>query len=266
MDHSTSNFTLVALLSDFGNADTYVGVMKGVIARISPTTQTVDLTHAIPPQNVALASFQLGSTWPYFPEGTVYLAVVDPGVGGQRRAIAIQVAAGLLVGPDNGVFSQVLRQSPAIAAVHLTNPQYWRTAQPSTTFHGRDIFAPVAAYLASGVPLRAMGDPIAPADLVCLPPPEWHQDGPRISGAIQAIDHFGNLITTVPGNLLNGNWVVQVGDQQIPSGTTYGSASPGSLVSFVGSHSWLEIAVNSGSAQQALGLRLGDAIQIVLQD
>lgn len=264
MVNTSLHFPLITLLSDFGQTDVYVGVMKGVIARICPPAQMIDLTHAIPPQNVALASFQLANAWSYFPDGTIHLAVVDPGVGSQRRAVAIQLETGFLVGPDNGLFAEILRQGSAIAAVQLTHPQYWRTPQPSTTFHGRDLFAPAAAHLANGVPLEHLGEPLAIADLIALPPPAWQQVGQTITGAIQAIDHFGNLITTIPGYLLQGSWWAQVGEQQILSGATYGSVEPGNAISFVGSHGWLEIAVNGGSAQRQLGQNLGDQIQVRL--
>jgi S-adenosylmethionine hydrolase len=148
---------LITLLSDFGLSDVYVGVMKGVIAQINPALTVVDLTHQIPPQNIAAGRFSLMNAYPYFPGGTVHIAVVDPGVGSRRRGVAIQLDAGFLVGPDNGLFSGVLSENPVVAAVELTNPQYWRTLSPSTTFHGRDIFAAVGAHLASGISDRTVG-------------------------------------------------------------------------------------------------------------
>ncbi len=153
---------LVTLLTDFGLSDVYVGVMKGVITQINPRLRVVDLTHQIPPQNITAARFSLMNAYPYFPKGTVHVAVVDPGVGSHRRAIAIQLDSGFLVGPDNGLFSGVLSQTKVIAVVELTNPEYWQTSAPSQTFHGRDIFAPVGAHLASGVPLKQLGETIDP--------------------------------------------------------------------------------------------------------
>ena len=169
---------VLTLLTDFGLSDCYVGVMKGVIAQVNASLNVIDLTHQIPPQNVALARFALMTAFPYFPVGTVHVAVVDPGVGGTRRAIALAVGedaaqpSGFLVGPDNGLFSGVLTTYPAIAAVELTEPQYWRSPTPSATFHGRDIFAPVGAYLANGVPLNEVGQSIAPETLVSLDVPQ----------------------------------------------------------------------------------------------
>jgi S-adenosyl-L-methionine hydrolase (adenosine-forming) len=153
---------ILTLLTDFGLNDVYVGVMKGVIAQVNPQLRVIDLTHQIPPQNVTAAQFNLMNAYPYFPPGTVHVAVVDPGVGGTRRAIAIQLAEAFLVGPDNGLLSGVVAQKQVIQAVELTNTRYWRNATPSSTFHGRDIFASVGAHLASGVAIAEMGDAIAP--------------------------------------------------------------------------------------------------------
>ncbi|NJM57077.1 MAG: SAM-dependent chlorinase/fluorinase [Synechococcales cyanobacterium RU_4_20] len=150
--------TLVTLTTDFGLQDAYVGVMKGVIWGIAPQVKLVDLTHSIAPQDLWAARFQLANSVPYFPPGTVHVAVVDPGVGSQRRAIAIQCSQGWLVGPDNGLFSGVLERYPAQKVVNLSDRSYWRERSPSFTFQGRDIFAPVAAHLAQGVALEALGE------------------------------------------------------------------------------------------------------------
>ncbi len=255
---------LMTLLSDFGERDVYVGVMKGVIAQVNPTLRLVDLSHQIPPQNLAIASFQLMNAYRHFPQGTVHLAVVDPGVGSQRRAIAIQISEGLLVGPDNGLFSGVLSQSPAIAAVELTQSQYWYTPNPSPTFHGRDIFAAVAAHLATGVPLQQVGRAIAPATLIRLPPPTWQSSTTEVVGTIQAIDHFGNLITSIPGTCVAGrSWSVAIGDRVLPGGDTYSTVAAGELLGLIGSHGWVEIAVNGGNAQAHLQQTLGNPVRVI---
>ena len=239
---------LVTLLSDFGLEDVYVGVMKGMIARINPKIKVIDLTHQIPPQNLALASFQLLNAYPYFPEGTVHIGVVDPGVGSRRRAIALQTAAAFFVGPDNGIFSGILNQSPVIEAVSLTQARYWAQSQPSTTFHGRDIFAPVAAHLASGVPLQEFGNPIDPTRLQRLDLSDWQSTASGARGFIQAIDHFGNLITNIPGGTVDQQrWQLQIKGQTVPGVTTYSSCPPGQLLALVGSHGWLEVAVRGGN-------------------
>ncbi len=256
---------LVTLLSDFGDRDVYVGVMKGVIAQINPRLTVVDLTHQIPPQNIAAGRFCLMDAYSYFPTGTVHVAVVDPGVGGKRKAIAIEFANGFLVGPDNGLFSGILSQSPAIAAVELTNPEYWRTLHPSSTFHGRDIFAPVGAYIASGVPLQQLGREIDPATLVKLQIPECTQAGNYITGCIQYIDNFGNLVTNIPESCVQGkNWSVKLGKNFIPACTTYADVQVGEAIALIGSHGWVEIAINSGNAQSQLQVQLADAVEVEL--
>lgn len=255
---------LITLLSDFGLQDVYVGVMKGVIAQVNANLVVVDLTHQIPPQNLVAARFSLMSAYPYFPRGTVHVAVVDPGVGSARRAIAIQIAAGFLVGPDNGLFGGICSQSPVIAAVELTNSQYWYSPQPSTTFHGRDIFAPVAAHLASGVALDDLGPAIALESLVQLSLPDCVLTDSGVSGIIQAIDHYGNLITNIPGTCVEEkSWMVEIGERIVPGGRTYSDSSPQELIGLIGSHGWIEIAVNGGNAQSQLQQKYQSPVKVV---
>ncbi|MGG6295399.1 SAM hydrolase/SAM-dependent halogenase family protein [Leptolyngbya sp. AN02str] len=254
---------LMTLLTDFGLQDAYVGVMKGAIACISPTSQIIDLTHAIPPQDVAAARFVLMTAVPYFPMGTVHVAVVDPGVGSTRRAIALQFAQGYLVGPDNGIFGGVLQQYPAIAAVELTNSNYWHVPNPSHTFHGRDVFAPVAAHLANGVLLERLGQPIDPASLVTLEFPNWEQEGDRIIGCIQYVDHFGNAVTNIPESAIAlQDWWVEIAGHLLRGRTTYAEVAVGEPVALIGSHNFVEIAVNGGSAKARLQLQVGDRVVI----
>ncbi len=255
---------IVTLLTDFGLRDVYVGVMKGVIAQINPSLNVIDLTHEIPPQNIAAGRFCLMSAYSYFPEGTVHIAVVDPGVGSTRRGVAIAFAGGFLVGPDNGLFSGILKECPAIAAVELTNPQYWRTPTPSNTFHGRDIFAPVGAHLASGVTLAELGKPIDPATLMQLPIRECAETEGGLVGVIQYVDRFGNLITNIPGNLVQGkNWFVEISNFTISGNTTYSEREVGSLLALVASHGWVEIAVNNGNAQSILQVDWGNEVKVL---
>ena len=254
---------MITLLTDFGCQDAYVAVMKGAIASVSPDVKWCDLTHSIPPQNILSARFNLMLAYPYFPVGTIHLAVVDPGVGSARLAVAIQLASGFLVGPDNGLFSGVLAQEPAIAAVSLTNNQYWRVPEASATFHGRDIFAPVAAHLASGVPIDALGDRIDPAKLVQpkMPPLAQLRSNPvAYAGGLQYVDGFGNLISNIPGDRVpNTAWRVVLEGAGENSGLTaaragqeplyiegqktYSDAADGELVAIVGSHGWIEICL-----------------------
>lgn len=264
---------ILTLLTDFGLSDPYVGVMKGTIAQVNRSLTVIDLTHQILPQNINLARFTLMTAIPYFPAGTVHVAVVDPGVGSDRRPVALAIGTdpvapmSFLVGPDNGLFSGVLSQYPVLAVVELNNPQYWRTATPSSTFHGRDIFAPVGAYLATGVPLAELGTAIAVDSLVMLNPLTPQRTQHAIAGCIQAVDHFGNLVTNIPASEVNGQaWYVVVQDVAVPGRKTYSDSAPGELLALVGSHSWVEIAVNQGHAQSVLNLGIGDSVQVMLQN
>ncbi|OLP17193.1 hypothetical protein BST81_17750 [Leptolyngbya sp. 'hensonii'] len=259
---------MLTLLTDFGLQDVYVGVMKGVIAGINPHLGVVDLTHQIPPQDIVAARFNLLNAVDYFPAGTVHLAVVDPGVGGKRRAIAVAFAGGYLVGPDNGLFSGVLGRSPTIAAVELTCSTYWRTPDPSPTFHGRDLFAAAAAHLASGVPLADLGTAIDPATLVQLPIPPCVLTAPGSwLGTIQYIDSFGNLVSNLSSTLISGqSWHLILKDIPIGSAQTYGDRSPGQPLALIGSHGWIEIAVNQGSARLQFGCQVGDRLELKTDD
>lgn len=257
---------LVTLLSDFGLQDVYVGVMKGAIARVDPSLTAIDLTHQIPPQDLAAARFCLLNACPYFPAGTVHVAVVDPGVGSRRRGVAIANSLGYFVGPDNGIFSGILAQFPATAAVELTNADYWLTPSPSQTFHGRDIFAPVGGAIATGVPLADLGNAIAPESLTQLPFPQPHIAQQEIVGQIQYIDRFGNLISTIRATAVaDRSWWVRLGDRLIPQSPTYSDRPTGEIVALIGSHNWVEIAVNGGSAASVLGLRVQDSIELFIE-
>ena len=256
--------SLLTLLSDFGISDEYVAVMKGVIAQINPILGVVDITHQIPPQNIAAARFCLMNAYAYFPRGTVHVAVVDPGVGGNRRAVAVELDQGFVVAPDNGLLSGVLSQNSAIAAVELTNPDYWHTPQPSNTFHGRDIFAPVGAHLANGISLQELGREINLDSLIKLNLPECSQKNNIITGCIQYIDHFGNLVSNIPQSYLQGKTFkhVEIKGNILKVQQTYSDVKNGEAIALIGSHGWLEIAVNSGNAQLDLDVKLGDKVQI----
>ena len=261
---------LVTLLTDFGWQDVYVAVMKGVIANINPQISVIDLTHQIPPQDLIAGRFALLNAYPYFPPKTVHVAVIDPGVGSQRRGIAIQLAEGFLVGADNGLFSGILQNAIAnapakqIAAVELTNSKYWRSDRPSTTFHGRDIFAPVGAHLANRVPLKELGKEIAIDSLVELSLPEVTIVKNKIIGCVQYIDRFGNLITNITADKLQHPKQVTIQQQLIPWGNTYSDGRNGELIALIGSHDYLEIAVNCGNASDKLQVTVGETVVVRL--
>ncbi|MFM9263967.1 S-adenosyl-l-methionine hydroxide adenosyltransferase family protein [Tychonema sp. BBK16] len=261
---------IITLLTDFGLSDVYVGVMKGAIAQINPQLKVIDITHHIPAQNIAAGRFCLMNAYAYFPTETVHIAVVDPGVGSSRRGVAIQCANCWLVGPDNGLFSGVLSRESAIACVCLTNPKYWRTTQPSSTFHGRDIFAAVGAHLANGVRLEELGERIDPATLLQLQIPNCAVTATGIVGCVQYCDRFGNLITNIPEHCIKSkNWSVKLDRTSdpiiIPSGKTYSDSKPGDLLAIIGSEGWVEISVNGGSAQSVLKLEFGAIVQLIFE-
>ncbi len=256
---------IITLLTDFGDRDVYVGVMKGVMAQIAPSARTIDLTHQIPPQNLEAARFALSNAYPYFPSDTVHVAVVDPGVGSTRRGIAIEFSQGFVVCPDNGICSGILELDRPIAAVELTNTEYWRVPNPSNTFHGRDIFAPVGAHLANGVSLNKLGRAIEPQSLVKLSLPTITIEQEQIEGCIQYIDRFGNLVTNIPEDLVRDkSWQMTIDNIEISSGSTYSDVATGQAVTLIGSHGWVEIAVNGGNAREKFGLTEKDRIRLII--
>jgi S-adenosylmethionine hydrolase len=192
---------MLALLTDFGHGDGYVGIMKGVMLGIAPDAQLVDITHDVAPQNVASAAWILASSYHYFPRGTVFTCVVDPGVGSTRQPIALHAGHWFFVGPDNGLFSYALAEQPVHEAVLLSQAAY-HLPQVSATFHGRDIFAPVSAHIAQGVALKELGPALDPASLQRLAISPAQREGDRIVAQVLHIDHFGNLITTIPLRLV----------------------------------------------------------------
>ncbi|HLI91228.1 MAG TPA: SAM-dependent chlorinase/fluorinase [Ktedonobacteraceae bacterium] len=188
---------VIAFMTDFGTGDGDVGVMKGVALGITPDAQIVDITHDIAPQNVASAAWILATAYRYFPKGTVYICVVDPGVGSTRRAVAVHAGDWYFVGPDNGLFSYVLAQQPVHEVVVASNPNY-HLRQVSSTFHGRDIFTPVGAHIARGTALAELGPRVDPATLRRIDLELARREGARIEARIVHVDNFGNLITGIP--------------------------------------------------------------------
>ena len=253
---------IVTLLTDFGEADAYVGQMKGAILSVSPSATLVDLAHAISPQDVRAGAFLLWTAVAAFPPGSIHVAVVDPGVGSARRAIAAQSARGdRLVGPDNGLLVPALEKlGGAIAVVELSNSQFWRP-RVSKTFHGRDLFGPVAGHLDRGVELQALGEPVPELERpfsIPVPPAA----GEALHGAVIHVDRFGTLITNLPGERLGADFVLVLNGRRILGHreAQYESVREGSLVGLVGSSGLVEIAVRNGSAAAILGLGVGAAV------
>jgi len=260
---------LISLTTDFGAGSPYVAAMKGVILGINPAARLVDLSHDVPAQDVPHAAYLLAAAVPYFPASVLHVAVVDPGVGSARAVLYVEVDGHRLLVPDNGCWTLLVREgSPPPLVYRVSEPRFWR--QPvSATFHGRDIFAPVAAHLSLGLAPQALGPPAA--EWVVLPqrPPRIEAD--RLAGEVEFMDHFGNLITNIPGpdfTALAGRPVrIQVAGQDVPRRVrTYADAEPGSLVALVSSSGRLEIAVAQGSAARQLQARVGTEVTVTAQD
>lgn len=237
--------------------------MKGVILSICPSARLVDLTHDLPAQDVLGGALALESAVPFFPASSVHLAVVDPGVGTARRAIAIRTEGRYLVGPDNGLLTLALG-SEAWTAVSLTASEY-RLPDVSRTFHGRDIFAPAAAYLAAGVPMERLGPPIA--DPVLLALPGCHLDGGALRGEVLDADRFGNLVTSIPAARLEtlpgrGAVVVEVSGRKLGIVGSYDQGEKGTPAVIVGSTGRIEVFVKAGSARDVLPARRGTAVRV----
>ena len=252
---------IVTLTTDFGTADGYVGEMKGVILSLAPEVLLVDVTHEVPPGDVDAASWVLNRLWERFPERSVHLVVVDPGVGGPRRPVGVRSRGRWFIGPDNGLLTDALAGRSA-EEVRLLRPESFGAREPSSTFHGRDLFAPAAAWLASGRPPMGLGPSIQGADLMRRERPEPEHVGGSARGHVVHIDRFGNLITDSPAGWLAPTALVEVGGQTI-SGirSSYASVSPGDLVAVIGSAGTLEISLRDGSASGHLQVRRGGEVR-----
>ena len=251
----------IVLLTDFGTRDGYVGVMKGVIARIAPGTPVIDLSHEVPPQDIRSASFLLGEWFRYFPDGSVHVAVVDPGVGSSRRGLALHSQGHFFVGPDNGLLSLVLDGAEVFC---LDRSEYWLD-EVSNTFHGRDVFAPVAAHLAKGVPLCALGSPVEDSARLSFLEPEASEGG--WLGEILYIDRFGNLITNFTKQFVEDNvgcsCVAKLkGETVWPVCQTYSEVPTGERCAVFGGFGRLELSVNQGNAASLSGAQVGDTVYL----
>lgn len=248
---------VVALLTDFGVRDHYAGTMKGVILGICPEATLVDISHDVPPHDLRTASLELAASYRYFPSGTVFLVVVDPGVGSSRRPLAAEAGEYRFVAPDNGVLTAVFKETPPRRVVELTERRYARPTV-SRTFEGRDRFAPAAAWLAKGVEVRALGRALTDYEVLEIPDPEVTAE--RIRGAVLRVDRFGNLITNIDRrsfdrlSRLGGRLNIRVGGTDVRRlVTTYAEVPPGEAAGLFGSSDHLEIAANSASAEKLLG-------------
>lgn len=271
---------LITLTTDFGTGDAYVASMKGVILSLNPQATIIDISHAIEPQNILQAAYIISTAHGYFPEGTIHVVVVDPTVGSQRKAIIMKTPRAFFLAPDNGILSYIVqelepvpgtdtdsatglrqRQLPKGAeAIAATNQHYWRHPV-SATFHGRDIFAPVAAHLSLGTSLREFGKKLDSLNVFPIPQSYLDPEG-KLCGRIIHIDHFGNLVT----NIKDTDWptekvIIEIGGQKIQGLSQHYSQKEG-LAAIVDSSGYLEIALKDGSAAIFLGSKVGDRIKL----
>lgn len=275
--------SVITLTTDFGADDAYVAIMKGVILSTNPEINIVDITHSVEPQNVYQAAFILGYTYRYFPKKTVHVAVVDPGVGSERHGVILKTPSALFVAPDNGILSYVIDElssakgsvaqySPdlglvtlgkGLEAIAITEPRFWRHPV-STTFHGRDIFAPIAAALSLDISPYECGEKITSLHVFPIPKPFVDYQG-NLIGHILHVDHFGNLITNIKRVNLPGKDIpIEVAGRLIQGITDY-YAEGEELMAIIGSSGYLEIALKNGSAADFLNTEIGDEIKVTLE-
>ena len=256
--------SIITLLTDFGVQDAFVGIMKGVILGIAPSTQIIDLSHEVPPQNILAGALLLRSAVRHFPTGSIHVAVVDPGVGSSRKGIIVETPDGFFVGPDNGLLSLSVPEERISRITHLTNTDYFLD-QPSHTFHGRDIFAPVAAHLAQGVSPEQFG--LQLSALERLNPPAPMKNEQTLTGTVLYIDHFGNAITNISTTDIHPFstqqlWVSIEAHQLGQLVSTYANVEEGAPAVLINSWGQIEIAIRNGSAAQELSLQPGSLVEI----
>jgi S-adenosylmethionine hydrolase len=255
----TSSPSIITLLTDFGTADSYVAEVKGVLLSRAPGTTLVDVTHELPPGDIRAAAYILGRTWNRFPAGTVHLVIVDPGVGSTRVALALSAQGHRFVGPDNGVFTPVLHDME-VEAVELRKP-----AEASSTFHGRDLFAPAAAALASGAGLLSLGPRFGgmPQRLAYTAP---RRENGAVIGEVVYVDRFGSLITNLTAEQVSPHAMIEIDELEIgPLKQTYNDVATGNLLAYIGSGGAIEIAVRDGSAARRLGVGTGGRVRARLE-
>lgn len=257
---------IITLLTDFGTKDGFVGTMKGVILSINPKVELVDLTHEISPHNILEASIALRTSYHFFPRGTIHLVVVDPGVGSQRRSILVETEKYYFIGPDNGILSFALENEEIKKIIELSNKKYF-LRDISNTFHGRDIFAPVAAYLARGTNIKRFGQQTKEYKKFTLLTPRIHPGG--VIGKVIYVDHFGNLVTNIGAGLAlklaQKRVLIKINNRKIERiNKSYADTKPGELTAVIGSNDCLEIAVNQGNAFQVLKPPADAAVEITV--
>lgn len=254
---------IITLLTDFGLKDPWAGAMKGVLLSINPGANVVDISHLVSPHNIAEGSFILSQAYPFFPKGTIHVAVVDPGVGGKRRPVLIEAGRHFFIGPDNGIFTPVLENERVKRVIHITNRKYF-LREVSSTFHGRDVFAPCAAHLSRGVPPLYFGRPVEN-------PVSLNLDRPgkkplSITGTVLYVDSFGNLITSISkrdisGLLKKGRVEIRIKGRRVGGLKSSYSEGEGAPFALVGSGGQVEIACRQKRAADVIGASCGDKVE-----
>jgi S-adenosylmethionine hydrolase len=263
----TNTRPIVTLTTDFGLHDEYVGVLKGVILHYSTDIQIVDITHTIPPQDIQTASYFLSRSYAFFPGGSVHLVIVDPGVGSNRPIIALETDSHYFVGPDNGIFTPIFQSGKVVSVYRVTNTVYFLN-NVSNTFHGRDIMAPIAAQIATGLSIETLGPEITIEQCKFMQPPFCKTGPTTLQGEIIHIDHFGNLCTNISRENLDNfslgqDILIEIGIVAIHSlSSAYSKADSGSAIALFDSHNFLEIAISEASAAQILEVTTGDKVNV----
>ena len=261
--------TVITLTTDFGLRSGFAGVMQGVIYNLAPQAKVVDITHFVPPQDIREGCYTLSRAVPFFPKGTIHVYVVDPGVGTKRRPLAAQLGDHFFVGPDNGLLTLLIedaeRDHQKIEFIHLDRPQFW-LPKVSQTFHGRDIFSPVAAHLANGIPLQDLGTPFSDPRRLELLRPQRTDTG--LIAHIISIDTFGNLTTDLPASMIPDPARVsfRLKEAEVNGiSDSYGQKQTGELVVVVDSEEFIELAVVNGNAAHTLNAKVGDAVEVIFR-
>ncbi len=261
--------TVITLTTDFGLADPYVAEMKAVILAIDPAITIVDISHLVEKFNVQMGAFILAEAVPYFQKGSIHIAVIDPDVGTRRRAIAVQTERAFFIGPDNGVFDLASGCSGRLKSMREITNREFMLPKVSRTFNGRDVFAPAAAYLATGRPISGLGPEISEAKRLQFP--KVREEDHVLIGQVIHVDGFGNVVTNFPAKVLrmkewtSVNVTVKDRDLNMPVQKTYANVRKSQTLAIIGSHGFLEIAVNRGNASAALGIMKGDEIRLSLK-
>lgn len=263
---------IITVTTDFGTKDSFAASMKGVIFKVNPQAQIVDITHEIGPQDIWEAAFTLKTAYSHFPKGTVHLAVVDPGVGSGRRPIIVVTESFYFIGPDNGIFSLIFQEAERLRVHHITASHYF-LANPGPTFHGRDVFAPVAGWLSKGIPSGNFGEVIE--DYVKLNVPVPKTSGTAIDGHVIHVDRFGNVITNIAFNAIQailpegagfGTVSVVIGGKEIKGlKKFYAESAPGEPSAIINSSGYLEIFLFKQNARTALSLKRGEPVKVSVQ-